>query len=1538
MPGNVTLKAKGLQLSDNQLSLPEGSLYTAENVLIRRNDVIEPVRGFKVYGESFGTVTDRAKQLLTYKNRVLRHFSSTIEYDTGEDIAEVRQFDAFNETISEVDPGLRIKGIEANGNLYVTTSSGIKKISATNASEFTTTSGYVTKAGGLKALDLNGYLQSSPGNISGFLPQDSKVAYRILWNIKDVNNYVVQGTPSERFEITNSMASLMYSDFDRTLNALDVVSQQTGSKFNDNNYVSTLLLGANSTASSLHTNLIALAEKLDQEQGDLFVTADLTPVPTITTGVCTVNIAANKAIYGKLSVGDKVFLSGFTPGTSGTLNGVQTVSAITATTFTFSTTAVGVVTLSGTASVQSGWFRSITVPAEPSILPTNDELVAIQTYFDAILAELQSSHNVKVVADNDGVAAVDPFEILSVSIAGTTVTVTRDTSGDPRDNLAVGDYVNLSGLWTDSASLSFAGIQQVATVTATTFTMTIAGLTAGAAIINTTSTVDRILRFSTAVQTSYVSEIVLTTSSTVILNFTVPPDATVNHYYQVYRSSIAEATGTTVLADLGADDEMQLVYEAYPTPAELSAGIITVEDITLDIFRGAFLYTNSISGEGLLQANDLPPLSKDIAIWRNYVFYSNTKTRYRLNLSLLGVSFLISEAQAGRIPKMVIGTSSSTNVYSFVLGLSQITTVTTVAGGALAASGTASYFLLYNAEDQIEYYVWYQIGTATDPAIAGKTGIMVVALAGDTAAQIATKTNNTLSTYINDFTTSVLTTTVTITNINVGTTTAGSAGTSGFTVTVTQTGTGENASAKQILLSQDSSAGQAVDITARSLVRVINRNSAEVVSAFYLSGPTDVPGKMLFEGKALDTPKFYVLADTLEAGTEQVGDSFSPILTPTNNITVITAANPSIITSTAHGLLTNDQIVVVNSNSTPSIDGVRTITRIDANTFSIPVNVTIAGTRGAFTALKDTLNLVQADNEISPNRVYYSKVNQPEAVPILNYIDLGPKDQAIRRLAPLRDSLLVFKDDGVYRISGNSAPFSNEVLDGNTKIVADDSLVLLNNLVFAWVDQGIATISESGSTTISRDIDVVILPKVNLTNFETITWGVGYDTDNTYRVYTVKEEGDSVAEVAFQYHLLTGTWSTLTNSATCGIVNTFDEKLYLGAGDINSTEQERKDFSRLDYAGREYGLIMPPAAYLNAGLSLRFTNAENIEPGDVIVQDQYLTVYEYNQLLKKLDLDVGINDPTFLSTLEIAPGDDLRTAIEDLAVKLDAEPLSQSDFVTSIEEKTSTITNISVASNTIITTSAPHGLLTGRVVLITSSNSTPSINGEYAVTVLSSTTFSIPKIVTIAGTTGSTITILDDFRDVSTCYNKIITKLNADTVVQFINYDENETNTIQECIVSSVNYITNTVVVNIALPYVQGDLKVFKAIQRTVTYSPIVFGDPLSWKHIRQATMLFENKNFTRAVLAFATDLLPAFNSTAFTGLGNGIFGHSEFGEGFFGGLANSTPFRTYVPRNCARCRFLVVKFTHKIAREGFGIFGLTLTGKTDVSDRAYRV
>lgn len=65
------------------------------------------------------------------------------------------------------------------------------------------------------------------------------------------------------------------------------------------------------------------------------------------------------------------------------------------------------------------------------------------------------------------------------------------------------------------------------------------------------------------------------------------------------------------------------------------------------------------------------------------------------------------------------------------------------------------------------------------------------------------------------------------------------------------------------------------------------------------------------------------------------------------------------------------------------------------------------------------------------------------------------------------------------------------------------------------------------------------------------------------------------------------------------------------------------------------------------------------------------------------------------------------------------------------------IASSSVANPTVITTTVPHGLSAGHIVLISGhAGATPSINGQHAVTVLNTTQFTIPVNVSVAGTGG----------------------------------------------------------------------------------------------------------------------------------------------------------------------------------------------------------
>ena len=553
--------------------------------------------------------------------------------------------------------------------------------------------------------------------------------------------------------------------------------------------------------------------------------------------------------------------------------------------------------------------------------------------------------------------------------------------------------------------------------------------------------------------------------------------------------------------------------------------------------------------------------------------------------------------------------------------------------------------------------------------------------------------------------------------------------------------------------------------------------------------------------------------------------------------------------------------------------------------------------------------------------------------------DIGSEEKEILRVVPLRESLFVFKEDGLFRLSGVSAPFNQARFDTSCILTAPDSVAISGNVIYAWTRQGITVVSESGTTIASRPIDTEILKlgSANYTNFKTATFGVGYESDNSYIVWTVSKIGDTEATQAFRYSSLTGSWTKLLKTNTCGIVNPSDDVLYLGAGDVPYLEQERKQFNRLDYADREFEYDLGPNSI--SGNVFGLTDLQQVEIGDSFTQEQIITVYGFNSILNKLDNDPKIKQTSgyvAFSTIAIAPGDNVRSKVEQLSSKLD-DLLGFTYYSENTKSKSGTVASVSLEYPLKIT-SASHGLFSGRVIAISGSSSSPNLDGSYVVTVLDSNTFTIDAELDSysSAVTPTWVTSTQNMYDVAACYNKIVDLLNTDSRVFYTNYQEiNDISLIESSIVS-IDRRNKTITLRKSLPFIQGKVTLFKAILNSVTYAPSTFGDPLSYKQIREATALFINKAFTSGTMSFSTDLLPGFVDVDFNADGKGLFGNDNFGENFFGGASNSIPFRTYVPRQCQRCRYINVRFSHRNAREEYGLLGITLTGRS-YSTRAYR-
>lgn len=234
------------------------------------------------------------------------------------------------------------------------------------------------------------------------------------------------------------------------------------------------------------------------------------------------------------------------------------------------------------------------------------------------------------------------------------------------------------------------------------------------------------------------------------------------------------------------------------------------------------------------------------------------------------------------------------------------------------------------------------------------------------------------------------------------------------------------------------------------------------------------------------------------------------------------------------------------------------------------------GTPGPFSPpLPTSGTSYPSSNNDLPNGIYISKLNQPEAVPVVNLIFVGSGDQSIFRVFALRDAVIVEAQGGVFRLTGTSpstisvTPFDNTVIQYGI-----DTGVTLNNSVYSNTTQGIISVTESGSQITSRNIegDILRLSAPSLyTNFPSIAFGISYESDRKYIYALAEETTDTVSTLQYVYNWITQSWTTWDLSITCGIVNVFDNLLYVGGSD-GQVLQERKSFTLTDYTDRQYSV------------------------------------------------------------------------------------------------------------------------------------------------------------------------------------------------------------------------------------------------------------------------------------------------------------------------------------------------------------------------------
>jgi len=165
--------------------VPEGALQSGQNFIIDRDDTIETRRGQKQYGTTFTT----ALQAMYNFNTTLMGWDGTnFWYDSN----NAGAWTMLSGSYTAPSGTYRIKGVEAAGNMYFGTSTGVIGLTAPNSTLYT--------AGVLFPLDSSATLNTVSG---GFFSPGNTVGYRMVLGYTDTNNNLHISAPSQRLVISN---------------------------------------------------------------------------------------------------------------------------------------------------------------------------------------------------------------------------------------------------------------------------------------------------------------------------------------------------------------------------------------------------------------------------------------------------------------------------------------------------------------------------------------------------------------------------------------------------------------------------------------------------------------------------------------------------------------------------------------------------------------------------------------------------------------------------------------------------------------------------------------------------------------------------------------------------------------------------------------------------------------------------------------------------------------------------------------------------------------------------------------------------------------------------------------------------------------------------------------------------------------------------------------------------------------------------------------------------------------------------------------
>ena len=417
--------------------------------------------------------------------------------------------------------------------------------------------------------------------------------------------------------------------------------------------------------------------------------------------------------------------------------------------------------------------------------------------------------------------------------------------------------------------------------------------------------------------------------------------------------------------------------------------------------------------------------------------------------------------------------------------------------------------------------------------------------------------------------------------------------------------------------------------TAASLVKVINIQSSVWV-AFLESTGEDIPGKIRLQAQSLGATQFETTCGRTTA--------FSPPL-GTNTIAITSAdTGTEVITSAVHGLAVDNRVFFEGSIPTGLTVGIiyHVTTVPSTTTFTVSttqggssVDITVTGT-GTVTRVTDAQ---KSDSAQFSNGLSFSKRGIPEAVPIVNNFLVGNSSR-ILRIKALRDSLFIFKEtDGIFVLRGDTpANFTVTVLDDTALLVSEKSLQSVNNQIYALFEAGVGQVTDTGVRYISVPIKDTLLPLYSapLAQLKQHTFGVAYETEGKYILALPSSATDTTATQQFIWDVFGRTWVKWDLNLSAATVATGDGKLYIGKGNSDVIQLERKAQDFTDFTDE----IKDVTISAFTGTLVTLSDTDLMTKGDLLEQGE-LSAYIESIDLANGQVTIDIEQAWTLATADV---------------------------------------------------------------------------------------------------------------------------------------------------------------------------------------------------------------------------------------------------------------------------------------------------------------